>query len=253
MSHKYPLIALAGATLAVVPLLADTLRTRDGKEIDGTFVGATARQVEFLPAAGKTVKIPIDQIDSIDFSTPPVIAPKPVAPPAARQAAIVIPGGTAFRVRTIDPIDADVTKTGAKFRAALDDPIMIGGNVVVPRGADAVLVASKVEQGGKMKGSDLVELKVNAIVIRGRAYPVATTISESKTKGEGKKTAGKVVGGAGLGALIGGIAGGGKGAGIGALIGVAGGTIVAASGEPHLKIPAETRLTFELVSDVKVQ
>ena len=37
-------------------------------------------------------------------------------------------------------------------------------NVVVPRGADVVLVAAKVQQGGKMKGSDLIELKVNGKV-----------------------------------------------------------------------------------------
>jgi hypothetical protein len=93
---------------------------------------------------------------------------------------------------------------------------MVGGNVIVPRGAHAVLVAAKVQQGGKMKGSDLISLKVNAIVVQGRSYPVVTTLSETKSGGEGKKTAGKVAGGAGLGAIIGGIAGGGTGAAIGA-------------------------------------
>jgi hypothetical protein len=56
-----------------------------------------------------------------------------------------------------------------------------------------------------------------------------------------------------LGAIVGGIAGGGTGAGIGALVGGAGGTIIAASGQPHLKIPAETRLQFQLTADWKVQ
>jgi hypothetical protein len=104
-----------------------------------------------------------------------------------------------------------------------------------------------------MKGSDLIELKVNTIVVNGRSYPVSTTVSQTKTGGEGKKTAGKVLGGAGLGAIIGGIAGGGKGAGIGALVGGAGGTAIAASGQPHLKIPAETRLEFQFAADWKVK
>ncbi len=170
----------------------------------------------------------------------------------AVAAAIVVPGGTVFRVRTIDAIDVDATQAGMKFRGSIDDPIMIGGNVVVPRGADVVLVAAKVEQGGRMKGSDLIELKVNSIRVGSHVYPVVTSLSESKSAGEGKKTTRKVVGGAGLGAIIGGIAGGGTGAAIGALAGGAGGAIVSAAGKPHLTVPSETRLQFQLLSDVKI-
>ena len=82
------------------------------------------------------------------------------------------------------------------FRGTIDDPIMLSGDVIVPRGAGVVLVAAKVEQGGKMKGSDLINLKVNSITVRGRIYPVVTGISETKSSGEGKKTAGKILGGA---------------------------------------------------------
>ncbi len=94
---------------------------------------------------------------------------------------------------------------------------------------DVILVAAKVEQGGKFKGSDLIQLKAISIAVNGKPLQVVTSLSETKSGGEGKKTAGKVAGGAGLGAIIGGIAGGGKGAGIGALVGAAGGTIMSAS------------------------
>src|SRR5689334_10237730 len=252
MSHRHSRWAFALLSFSALSLCADTLVLRDGREIDGTMVGATARQVEFLPASGKTMKVSVETVDSLSFSTPPVVAPKP-APKAAPKSAVVIPSGTAFRVRTVDPIDVDVTKAGARFRAAVDDPITLRGDVIVPRGADVTLVAAKVEQGGRMKGSDLIQLKVNSIVVRGHAYPVVSSLTETKTGGEGKKSAGKIIGGAGLGAIIGGIAGGGKGAGIGALVGGATGTAVAASGQPHLKIPAETRLRFQFAADWKVQ
>jgi len=166
---------------------------------------------------------------------------------------VVLPAGTTFRVRTIDLIDVDYTQAGMKFHAALDDPIMLGGDVIVPRGADAILVAHKVQQGGRFKGSDLVELKVHSIIVNSHSYSVVTNLTETKTGGEGKKTAGKVLGGAGLGAIIGGIAGGGAGAAIGALAGGGAGTAIAASGQPHLKIPAETRLEFQLLSDLKIR
>ncbi len=166
---------------------------------------------------------------------------------------VLVPAGTTFRVRTAEPIDVDSTKAGAKFHGTLDDPISIGGAIVAPRGADVELVAAKVQQGGKFKGSDLIQLKVDAITVHGRSYQVVTNLAETKTAGEGKKTGRKVLGGTGLGAIVGGIAGGGTGAAIGALAGAAGGTILSATGEPHLKVPAETRLTFELQSDWKVQ
>ncbi|MFZ0591530.1 MAG: hypothetical protein WAM39_13780 [Bryobacteraceae bacterium] len=174
------------------------------------------------------------------------------APQYSTPQPIVIPAGTTLRVRTSEFIDVDSTRTGAKFRGTLDDPIMLGGEAVVPRGSDVELVAANVEQGGRMKGSDLIQLKVDSISVHGRAIPVVTSLTESKSAGEGKKTTRKIAGGAGLGAIIGGVAGGGKGAAIGALAGGATGTAVAAAGKPHLKIPAETRLQFQLLYDVKI-
>ena len=171
---------------------------------------------------------------------------------SAASKSVVLPAGTMFRVRTIDMIDVDATQAGMTFRASLDDPIMLSGVAIVPRGADVVLVAAKVQQGGNIKGSDLVQLKVNAIAVHGRLHPVVTTLVETKSAGEGKKSTRKILGGAGLGAAIGGIAGGGSGAAIGALAGAAGGTIFAASTQPHLKIKPETRLDFQLMTDWRV-
>jgi outer membrane lipoprotein SlyB len=74
-----------------------------------------------------------------------------------------------------------------------------------------------------------------------------------KSKGEGKRTARKVGGGAGLGAIVGGIAGGGQGAVVGGVVGAVAGTAIAASGEEHLKLPAETRLQFKLTNTLKVE
>ena len=175
------------------------------------------------------------------------------APQYSAPQPVLIPAGTTLRVRTSEFIDVDSTRTGAKFRGTLDDPIMLRGEVVVPRGADVELVAANVQQGGRMKGSDLIQLKVDSISVHGHAVPVVTSLTESKSAGEGKKTTRKVAGGAGLGAIIGGVAGGGKGAAIGALAGGATGTAVAAAGKPHLKIPAETRLQFQLLYDVKIK
>jgi hypothetical protein len=246
MNRRY---LFAGILIAasVTLLRADSLTTRSGKKTQGTFLGGNARQIDFLTAEGKTLRVPVEDITSLTFSAPPI-----EAAPAARQS-VVIPAGTLLRVRTIDPIDVDAAQAGMKFRGSLDDPVMSGGSVAVSRGAAVVLTAAKVEQGGKFKGSDLIQLKVTSITVGQKAYPVVTSLSETKSAGEGKKTTRKVLGGAGLGALIGGIAGGGKGAGIGVLAGAAGGTIISATGQPHLKVPPETRLDFQLMADLKIK
>src|SRR5947209_4594438 len=98
--------------------------------------------------------------------------------------AVLVPAGTTIRVRTIDAIDVDATQAGTTFRGSLDDPIMLGGDVVVPRGAGVVLLASKVQQGGRFKGSDLVEMKVNAISVNGTMRPVVTSVAQAKSEGE---------------------------------------------------------------------
>jgi hypothetical protein len=232
------------AALAVM-LSADSVALRNGTKTEGTLLGANSRQIDFLTANGESIRVPIEGMASVTFSSSK-------ASPQARGA-VVIPAGTLLRVRTVDAIDVDKAQAGMKFRASLDDPVVSGGSVIVSRGADVVLIAAKVEQGGKFKGSDLIQLKAASIAVNGQPNQVVTSLSETKTGGEGKKTAGKIVGGAGLGAIIGGIAGGGKGSGIGALAGVAGGTILAATGEPHLKVAAETRLEFQLAADWKIR
>jgi hypothetical protein len=203
-----------------------------------------------MTPSGKKQSYQLAEIRHIEFSTPKVAA---AAPTRSQRPSVVIPAGTMLRVRTMEFIDVDSSQAGARFRASMDDPIMIGGAVMVPRGADVLLQAVKVKQSGRFKGSDLIQLKVTDLSVGGTKYAVVTSIAEMKGGSEGKATAKKTVGGAGLGAIIGGIAGGGTGAAIGVLAGGAGGTALAASGQQHLKIPAETRLEFALQADVTIK
>ena len=166
---------------------------------------------------------------------------------------ITVPAGTRIFIRMVDSIDSSKQKTGNRFTATLETNLQAEDEVVAPRGSTVYGRLAQASSAGKMSGSSQLTLELTDIVINGTAYPLLTSTYEIKGKGEGKKTAGKVIGGAGLGALIGGIAGGGKGAGIGALVGVAGGTAIAASkkGE-QLQIPSESLLEFRLEQPVKL-
>jgi hypothetical protein len=249
------IVVAAGASLS-----ADRVRLRSGKVVEGMFIGGDSKTVRVLLDNGGVSEIRLEDAVAVEFSarkpapppTPtPAAAPKPeTAAPAPKP--VTVPSGTTVNVRLTQDIDVDVSQAGQTFKAIVDDPVMIGGSVVIPRGASATVQAVQVQQSGKMKGSDKISLKVNAIGFGGRVYEVVTGYVEANGKGEGKRTARKVGGGAGLGAIVGGIAGGGEGAAIGAAIGGVTGAAVSSGGEEHLKLPAETRLQFQLTAAVNV-
>ena len=250
------LVLAAGASLS-----ADRVRLRSGKTIDGIFVGGDSKSVRVLLDDGKVSEIPLESAVAVEFSTrqapPPAARPEPAAsapkPVTSAPKPVTVPAGTVVNVRLTQPIEVDASQAGQTFKAIVDDPVMMGGSIVIPRGATAVVQAVQVQQSGTMKGSDKISLKLNSIAFGGTAYQVATQYVEAKGKGEGKRTAHKVGGGAGLGAVFGGIVGGGEGAAIGAAIGGVTGAAVASGGEEHLKLPAETRLQFQLSAAVNVR
>ena len=260
------LVVIAGATLS-----ADRVQLRTGQAVEGIYIGGDSKAVRLLLDSGRVAEFMLDQVTSVEFdarkpakAAPPraaaaptpaaAAAPAPSRPAAAAPArTVTVPAGTALNVRLTQGIDVDASQAGQKFKALVDDPVMIDGSIVIPRGASAVVQAANVQQSGKMKGSDKISLKLNSVGFGGYVYEVATGYVETKGKGEGKKTARKVGGGAGLGAIVGGIAGGGKGAAIGAAIGGGTGAAIAAGGEEHLKLPAETRLTFQLSAAVTIR
>jgi hypothetical protein len=242
-------VAILGSSAV---LSADRIRLRSGKSVDGSFLGADVKTVRVLLANGSVAQFPVEDVAGVDF-TERKAPPPPPPDPAKAPAPVTLPAGTMLNVRLTQAIDVDAAQLGGVYKSLLDDPVMIGGKVVVPRGAMVMLQAVKVEQAGKMKGSDNITLKANSLAFGGNKYEIVTTQVESKGGGEGKKTARKVGGGAGLGAIVGGIAGGGTGAAIGAAAGAATGAIVASQGTEHLQLPAETRIQFSLGAAVTVR
>jgi len=241
------IVAAAGITLS-----ADKVTLRTGQVVTGNFMSADVKIVRLLLANGKIAEFPVDGVTALEFS-PRKAPPAPAPNPAAAPEPITIPNGTVLNVLLSEAIDVDAAQAGHTFKSLLDDPVMLNGKVVIPRGSAVVLQAAKVEQAGKMKGADKITLKANSLAFGGKKYEIVTTAVEQKGSGEGKKTTRKLVGGAGLGAIVGGIAGGGTGAAIGAAAGAATGAIVASQGTEHLKLPAETRLQFTLNAAVTVQ
>lgn len=166
-------------------------------------------------------------------------------PHAAR--ATVIPEGTTITVSMIDGIDSTKIGPGAKFRASVDDPIVLGSRVIIPRGADCTVQVVQVEENKQLA------IKLYDVVVNGKPHDVAASYAQLEAQGTSKTKKGvrrgAVLGG--LGAAIGGIAGGGSAAAIGAVTGVGLGAISGAvSKGKTLQVPPETRLSFQLRAPV---
>ena len=125
--------------------------------------------------------------------------------------------------------------------------MQVDHTVVAPRDTTVYERLVNAQSAGRMSGGAELTLELTDIVINGTAYPIVTTVYDVRSKGQGGRTAGRVIGGTGLGALIGGLAGGGRGAAIGAAAGAATGTTVsAATSGKQVSVPSESLLEFRL-------
>ncbi len=170
-----------------------------------------------------------------------------------RGALVTIPAGTILNVRLTQTIDVDYAAPGSIYHALLADPVMMGSAVVIPSGARVALQAVDVKQSGRFKGSDKITLSATSVSFGGRTYAIATSYVQSKSKGQGKKTAEHAGIGAGIGAAVGGLFGGGGGAALGAVVGGTTGVVAGNHGGAHLMIPAETWFQFQLNTSLTVR
>jgi hypothetical protein len=234
------------AAICLVPLLqvarADVLRLKSGATIQGALVTANSNGVSFK-AEGGTRSYPLSAVDGIDF------APLP-APPAAVKAeepvaaaAIVVPAGTEISVRLIDAIQGTATGAGQRYKASVDDPVVVNNEVVIPRGANCTVQVVALENGQD------IELRLYDVSVRGKSYATASesAVVKAEGKSKGRKAARRGIGLGALGAGIGALAGGGEAAAIGAVVGGGVGAVSAAGGKgKQISVPSETQLGFKL-------
>ena len=277
----------------VAAAYADTLTLNDGRVIDGTYLGGDARRVrmtvgdavesfdtndistirfgDFSKSASMRRAREAAEERSVNRERPerPTLRRVPRAADEEKPETTImrpergltpqapteveIPPDTPLVVRMIDGIDSERDQVGQTFRASLDQPVVIRGDTVIPRGADVVVKLVEDKQSGRLTGKTELTLDLSSVTIRGKQVDILTQTVKSES---GSRTAGtvkKAGAGAAIGAVIGGIAGGGAGAAIGAAAGGGAGTAaqVMTKGQ-RVKIPSETRLTFKLEQAIRI-
>ena len=277
------LIAAAAGLLFVGMGFADTLELKDGRVLQGRYLGGTQAILRFevngdvqtfathdivaLTFTRGSGRRSVDQPppppnnppDNPPQGNPPPDNPPPNNPPndqAPPQSAppqaynggdFTLPAGQPIMVRMIDGVDSSKNHVGDIFHASLETDLNVNGVLVARRGSDVYGRLASSDEGGKFSGKSELQLELTRLIIDGKDYPLVSSDYNLQGKGRGGDTAKKVGGGAVLGAIIGGIAAGGKGAAIGAAAGggAGAGVQILTKGQ-QVKVPSETLLEFRL-------
>jgi hypothetical protein len=248
--------------------VADTLELKDGRVLQGRFLGGTQALMRFS-VNGEVQTFNVTEIVALTFTNnyasadggpapapaQQALGPSPVPAPAPLPAGspITIPAGQPLLVRMIDGVDSKKNNVGDIFHASLETDLNVNGSLVARKGTDIYGRLAEAKEAGHLSGSSELQLELTRMVISGQDYPVVSSDYTLKGKGRGANTAEKVGGGAVLGAIIGGIAGGGRGAAIGAGAGSAAGAgVQVLTRGQQVKVPSETLLEFRLQQPVTV-
>jgi len=263
-------LALAAVGLLLGSLQADTLRLKDGQVLHGRYMGGTRNNISFqVDGQGEPADYPVSQVSSITFGAPAAAAASApprrsleARPPTTLHAPnlststdrITVPAGTRLLVRMIDGVDSDKNRVGERFRASLQENLVVEGRIVAPKGTDVYGRLSEAREAGRLAGRSELKLELTDMVLNNQPQPIMTGTYEVAGKGRGGNTAAKTAGGAAVGAVIGGIAGGGRGAAIGAGVGGGAGaaTNVITRGE-RVRVPSETLIEFTIQQPFTVQ
>jgi len=257
--------ALAGAAAA------DTLELKDGRVLQGKFLGGTQAILRFQ-VDGDVQTFSTNDIVALTFTrgssqpqqmpapaapVAPAQAPAPAGPPASQNNydsnPVTLPAGQSLLVRMIDGVDSSKNHVGDIFKASLETDLNVNGQVVARKGTDVYGRLATADKAGTFSGKSELQLELTRMVIDGRDYPIVSSDYNVQGKGRGGDTAKKVGGGAVLGAVIGAIAGGGKGAAIGAAAGggAGAGVQIITKGQ-QVKVPSEALLEFRLQQPVTI-
>jgi hypothetical protein len=257
---------LASMFFAIVLLAAaaaaDTLELKDGRVLQGTFMGGTQNTVRFMVDNEVKVFQRADVLAITFGSTTAAAAKTPAKSPSKSATAksttatrsVTVPAGTRLLVRMIDSVDSETNKVGDRFRASLEEDLVVEDVVVAPVGSDVHGRLAEVKEAGRLTGRSELKLELTEIVINGQPWSIVSGDYEVSGKGRGGDTAKKAAIGAAVGAAVGAIAGGGKGAAIGAGVGAGAGTAIQVftKGE-KVQVPSETMLEFALEQPLTVR
>jgi hypothetical protein len=167
----------------------------------------------------------------------PVPAPGPAShvprETAHSQQALIIPAGTRIRVRMGQSLDSKHSRPGERFVAYLNDPVVSGDRVIVPRGTTFEGHVIEAKSSGWLRRQAYLGVKLDSFRLHSRTYAIVTAADVRASASYKKRNLAIIGGGAGTGATI-------------------GTTAAFITGRKNVKLPVETPLVFSLRGAVAV-
>lgn len=214
---------------------------------------------------GCTSKPPADNSATDSTSAPDSTAPDSTASAKGakehrearkekKKEPVIVPAGTSVTVSLGSALGSKISQSGDSFKGSVAKDVLVGNDVIIPKGSNASGTVTDAKALGKFKGGALLNIRLDSINLNGYDMNVQTAARSFTEKGKGKRTAVITGGGAALGGIIGALAGGGKGAAIGAAAGAGAGAGGSAfTGNKEIVLPAESDVTFELTQELKLE
>jgi hypothetical protein len=182
------------------------------------------------------------------------IPAKGIEPSKSFLPSVTVPAGAVLSVRLQNSLSSATAHAGDSFDAVLDDPLVVDGRTVAPRGAPVRGRVLAARSSGRLHNSGYLRIALTSVEIEGKETPVQTSSVFVAGGSHKNRDLALIGGGAGGGALIGALAGGGKGALIGGLIGAGTGTGTAyATGKKDVGFGVERRLSFRLSQPITLK
>lgn len=155
-------------------------------------------------------------------------------------AAVTVPAGTSFLVRTSQTLSTDQVSSGHRFTTRLEADLVADGQVVAPRGSTVYGIVTQAKKSRRASGTASLSFTLTDIMINNQMKPIVT----NEVGGESANTAGKTAGTTARGAAIGGLIGGSSGAKDGAKVGL--GVSLLSRGN-SATVPSGSLLDFRLM------
>ena len=168
-------------------------------------------------------------------------------------AKLIIPAGTPITIRLQQRLSSATAVPGERFEAVIDEPMMVGNQIVLPVGAPVEGHVTIARRSGRLHHPGQLALTLDRVTVDQQIVDLTTARVSARGGSHKKRNWGWIGGGSGGGALIGALAAGGKGALIGGGIGAAAGATTAfITGKKDVTFGNERRLRFRVNQDISL-
>ena len=202
----------------------------------------------------------VDQAGPNNQGPPPPDGPGPQLPTNYGPANYGVPPqltikqGTWATVRTNQWLSSDRNQQGDTFTATLEQPLVVDGFVVAPRGSTVMGRVTEAKKAGRVEGTSRLGVEITGLtLVDGQQVSIQSQMINRNGQTSVGRDAAAIGGTTALGAIVGAGAAGGRGAAIGAGAGAAAGIIgvLLTRGRPTVIYP-ETPMTFQVTAPVMI-